>query len=773
MTYESALPAQAELRIVRTSTTERKKMSTKTTFKRIVLVTVAALGFGMVAAVSPASAATTTTKVTVAAGAATGFVGEVISVPVKVTTVGVPDTTDSFTVNVSLTSKPTLSSATPDTAAAVTALAASAVALDKFRFKHIASPGITGWDSSTVNSAGSVSNAAISFDGNGSVDSLTAKTVANFEFKASTPGTYTFTVTPSAVAGAGSGVTYTAGVITVTVLSVGGKVGDGTIASPYTAFSGVAGALNYVQIKASGTSLTTARATQVVVTGGTFSATSDATNAAILTDKTSVIIAGVTSGEATSATLTIPTPTVGTITVKTYVETGPGIYSTTASGTVTITVNATAQSGAYSYNEAYMATGDNAAATATTDAAAVKTVPTVASTVSSTPVATILVSQYDALEAALPATATKAVIAEITGAGVLGTASGTPSAAYIAVAAASANDQTFYIFPDGRAGVGTVKITVNGVLALTRTVAFTGPVASLKEDAENSPSKTYIGVGETGTISVFSYDAASTLISKTPTVTATSETTTVATVAVSTTAGTVIVTGVAAGKTNITIASGTIKLVVPVEITKVSAKEGGVTLSFDKATYEPGEKMILTVKAVDTNGRPVADGSRALFTSTGLTSNVTFGGASVAINLADVTLSKGVKEYVLYAPSTSGTITVTGTEGAATALTERAAASTAGTTYVAKKPTASAVVVNSAVDAATDAANEAVDAANAATDAALAAAEAADAATTAAQEASDAVAALSESVTKLIAGLQAQIKSLAAVVAKIAKKVKA
>ena len=50
---------------------------------------------------------------------------------------------------------------------------------------------------------------------------------------------------------------------------------------------------------------------------------------------------------------------------------------------------------------------------------------------------------------------------------------------------------------------------------------------------------------------------------------------------------------------------------------------------------------------------------------------------------------------------------------------------------------------------------------------------AADAATTAAQEASDAVAALSESVTKLIAGLQAQIKSLAAVVAKIAKKVKA
>ena len=59
MTYEKAVPAQAELRTVRGSTNERKHMSTKTTFKRITLVTVAALGFAMLS-VAPSNAAANT-----------------------------------------------------------------------------------------------------------------------------------------------------------------------------------------------------------------------------------------------------------------------------------------------------------------------------------------------------------------------------------------------------------------------------------------------------------------------------------------------------------------------------------------------------------------------------------------------------------------------------------------------------------------------------------------------------------------------------------------
>ena len=56
ITYEKALFIQADLRIVRRSTIERKQMSTKTTFKRIALVAVAALGLGVLS-VAPSSAA--------------------------------------------------------------------------------------------------------------------------------------------------------------------------------------------------------------------------------------------------------------------------------------------------------------------------------------------------------------------------------------------------------------------------------------------------------------------------------------------------------------------------------------------------------------------------------------------------------------------------------------------------------------------------------------------------------------------------------------------
>jgi hypothetical protein len=86
---------------------------------------------------------------------------------------------------------------------------------------------------------------------------------------------------------------------------------------------------------------------------------------------------------------------------------------------------------------------------------------------------------------------------------------------------------------------------------------------------------------------------------------------------------------------------------------------------------------------------------------------------------------------------------------------------------------ASTDAATDAANAATDAAAEATDAANAATDAANAAAEAADAATAAAQDAADAVAALSAQVATLIAGLKAQLTALTNLVIKIQKKVKA
>ena len=60
---------RADLRIVRRSTIERKQMSTKTTFKRIALVTVAALGFGVMS-VAPSNAAINADTLTLSAATA-------------------------------------------------------------------------------------------------------------------------------------------------------------------------------------------------------------------------------------------------------------------------------------------------------------------------------------------------------------------------------------------------------------------------------------------------------------------------------------------------------------------------------------------------------------------------------------------------------------------------------------------------------------------------------------------------------------------------------
>ena len=195
-------------------------------------------------------------------------------------------------------------------------------------------------------------------------------------------------------------------------------------------------------------------------------------------------------------------------------------------------------------------------------------------------------------------------------------------------------------------------------------------------------------------------------------------------------------------------------------------------IAFDKATYAPGEKAQIWVTAVDAAGLALSERTITnIFASGGITSSSAFSSGSDTLTSADAALAgatssssgtvAGYKVYVVYMPMASGDVTISATGGTGLAAAGRVALS------------ATASVVNSSVDAATDAANEATDAANAATDAALAAADAADAATAAAQDASDAVAALSASVSKLISSLRAQITSLTNLVIKIQKKVRA
>jgi len=206
-------------------------------------------------------------------------------------------------------------------------------------------------------------------------------------------------------------------------------------------------------------------------------------------------------------------------------------------------------------------------------------------------------------------------------------------------------------------------------------------------------------------------------------------------------------------------ATGVTYLSATVDVTVGGAKFKE-TLSFDKTTYVPGEAMVVTRTAVDSAGNAVADGSSVL----GVIFNKATGGtlplAGFYVGGKNATSATAPS---IFAPVSSGTF-----EGRMTGYN-----SATTTSAIIATSSVSADGAETASTAAADAAAEATDAANAATDAANAAAEAADAATAAAQDAADAVAALSTEVTALISALRKQITSLTNLVIKIQKKVKA
>jgi len=190
------------------------------------------------------------------------------------------------------------------------------------------------------------------------------------------------------------------------------------------------------------------------------------------------------------------------------------------------------------------------------------------------------------------------------------------------------------------------------------------------------------------------------------------------------------------------------------------------TISFDKATYAPGEAMIVTRKAVDSAGNAVYDNAVA----NAVTFNKAVGGSLAAsVYIGGTAYTTQASRPTVFAPATTG------------AFEARMTGKKAGaTSAIVATATVTDDAATAAANAASDAAAEAIDAANAATDAANLAAEAADAATVAAEEARDAADAataaveeLATQVATLMAALKAQITTLANTVAKIAKKVKA
>ena len=318
---------------------------------------------------------------------------------------------------------------------------------------------------------------------------------------------------------------------------------------------------------------------------------------------------------------------------------------------------------------------------------------------------------------------------------------------------------SFFLYSTGGGGVVKVTATMGGVELGSRTFSIIGTATAY---VFGTPTKTVIGVTETASVAITGTDSYGTSTGA-ASVYAFSSDTSVATVA-SAQGSSVVITGVKSGTATIsvgnasTLAASTITKTLAVKVGAVTAKT--VTFTFDNNSPQPGEKVTMTVTALDASGNAVGDGPRALFTSAGITTGLQVQGATWTAT-ETVTVKDGKATYSFYAPTGTGSLTVSATEGTATDSTTKG--SIAGTV----------TVNNASADAAVDAANEAAQAASDATDAALAAADAADAATAAAQDAVDAVAALSAEVNTLIKALKAQITTLTNLVIKIQKKVKA
>jgi hypothetical protein len=369
--------------------------------------------------------------------------------------------------------------------------------------------------------------------------------------------------------------------------------------------------------------------------------------------------------------------------------------------------------------------------------------------------------------------------------------------------------ETLSVLSTGVAGTTSIRLTnLQGTTVGTLTVVFTGPPASVSQQWF---SDTIVQVGAVPTLTAIVKDSGSNSL-KSGKVYIYSSDTKIAGIVDATYPNfgnddhdsTIATTGLVTFSIP-TIDTGTVSITVrdswtvaastwssdPLTLTVTGTTVNSLTATFDKATYAPGERAVITLTAKDVAGRGIATGSvSSAFNRVTVTPTLTtvagganLGGTNAATNIEAATFNgyrdTGVETRVVTMPTYGTDVTVEYRFAKFGSSSGENVSVTASAKVVDPNATAIATA-QAAADAATDAALEAIDAANAATDAANLAAEAADAATVAAEEARDAadaataaVEALATEVATLMAALKAQITTLARTVAKIAKKVNA
>jgi trimeric autotransporter adhesin len=770
-------------------------MSTKTTFKRIALVAVASMGFGLLSA-APSSAAITagTTFVHAGTGATTAAnFASSVSVPV-----GTPAT-------INLTMGAT-GDANTDTVRMTSALTTAPATTN-----GVATNAIT---TATFTTVGTPVNSAITAGASTNIVIATAaaagafSTVQTLSYTPTVPGIYVITTTALST---GGGTVLTNGSLTHVLTINAGFSADPIRANRAFPIQGsnitsgwAATAGGQATVRITGMAATTqyfvTTDTGAIISGigsdpGTRTGTVTNTNGTNLSGGFNFTTGAATASDHMDVRVTDLGAATTTVTVRSF-NASTGAASTFAAATVTWGVAAVASA-------QYSLLTLNAGAGTTATGAAADTTATVVANTSGTKQFTIQVAvknQYDVDFTAAT------LSASITGPGSLGIAQGTASSAALSgrsvSSAIASNLGHVTVFGDGTSGKATITISAGTVVLGTKEVTFVGAPATATVSQVLFVAKAGTRLGRIPTTSrvVTTAGGITTHAAMRATVLDAGGNPVVAgsTVRIVSSDETVIVPGTCAeytvtGSTTANVAApgvfecsvsgangavsgktATITFEVrnattglwSLSATPITFAIGGdiasVALATDKATYAPGEAMTMTATAKDSAGNAPFDGQNPYVS---ISANMTVVGApattAIIVNGVHTTnTSTGTK--TMFAPSSVGNLVVSG-------LTTNA---TTGTAYSVALKIANEEL-DSALAAAADAAAEATDAANAATDAANAAAEAADAATAAAQDAADAVAALSTSVTAMVDTLRKQITSLTNLVIKIQRKVRA
>jgi hypothetical protein len=360
-----------------------------------------------------------------------------------------------------------------------------------------------------------------------------------------------------------------------------------------------------------------------------------------------------------------------------------------------------------------------------------------------------------------------------------------------------------FIWGDGQAGTGTVTVSAGGVTLLTKPVIFYGATAKIKAtqglSVVASGAAEALGGNTTAVFNNYAVQLSGTdslgtkaLVDATKVTAVSSDGTVIPSTGIScvqdnsdalltdcsVTSAATAKSGSSASLTWVYTVGTTVLNSDPVKYTVGDAKIASVSLKADADSYNPGDKVTLTMTALDASGNPVADKSYTnALAGTGLAANALLAGSN-PFATADVRFTSGAATSTFFAPffynNTGGVVTLSGKvgtgAGVATAL-QGTSVSIAVTIANPGQATADAA------QAAIDAAQEATDAANAAYDAANNAMDSADAATAAAQDASDnasaalaAVTSLSATVAKLVSSVAALASALTAIKKKLGVK---